>query len=137
MALRRARRFLAFSFVGAAGFVVDYAALSLLNLAGLDLLTGQALAWLCAATFTWYLNRRITFASQSKNWGREWGAFVLANALGGAVNFAVYALAINLWPLAHEQPVLAVALGSLAGLVVNFAGSSRVFAAQQPPADPQ
>ena len=45
----------------------------------------------------------------------------MGTQLGGfSVNYAVYALMLWMLPLVHRWPVLGVAAGSVAGLVVNF-----------------
>jgi putative flippase GtrA len=46
--------------------------------------------------------------------------------VGGAVNFGVYVAMVNLSELAGRFPTLAVAGGSLAGLMVNFASAQRI-----------
>lgn len=113
--------FARFAGIGALGFVVDsgvlYAGLGL----GLSLYSGRAVSWLAAATFTWYCNRRITFASTDTAVVREWARFLLANAVGGAVNLGTYALLVANFALMARLPVLAVGAGSVAGLVFNFA----------------
>ncbi|MFM7402829.1 MAG: GtrA family protein [Erythrobacter sp.] len=118
-------RFIRFALVGAAGFVVDagvlYAGLAL----GLGLYLGRACSYLFAATFTWALNRRFTFAASSPPRLAEWLRFVLANANGGIVNYLTYAALVGWGPGWLGHPVLAVAAGSLAGLGINFAASER------------
>jgi len=115
-------RFVRFAGVGVVGLVVDLSVLSLALLAGFNPLAARAVSFLCAVTFTWYANRRLTFQSSHPQWGREWGRFLVANAAGGGVNFTVYGLFIWLtaWPF---TPQLGVALGSAAGLMINYIGS--------------
>jgi putative flippase GtrA len=55
----------------------------------------------------------------------QWGRFLAANALGGVVNYAVYAVLVTLVPVVAAYPVLGVAAGSLAGLVFNFTASKK------------
>lgn len=123
--LRRAPRFLRFSAVGAAGFVVNAVAFYLAFYV-LDL--GRTGSWIAAfipaVTFTWWGNRRLTFAEHASTTLRasaaEWGRFVLTNAFGALVNFLTYECLIAWapWPLSH--PLAALAAGVLAGLVFNF-----------------
>lgn len=118
--------FLRFAAVGVIGLFADMAALSLaLKLLGLDVYGGRVFSFLVAATTTWALNRRFTFTSSASRAGfgspvLQWLRFLGANALGGAVNYAVYAALVTFTTLGAALPVLAVAPGSIAGLVFNF-----------------
>ena len=118
--------FVRFAGVGALGFVVDsgvlYGALGL----GLSLYSGRGVSYLAAATFTWYLNRRITFVSTDRAVVREWLRYLVANAVGGLVNLGTYAALVATIPVMARLPVLAVAAGSIAGLVFNFVLSRTV-----------
>jgi putative flippase GtrA len=110
-----------FVLVGALGFVVDtgvlYAGLAL----GLGPYLGRVVSFLCAAWTTWRLNRTVTFrASPGRRAPSEWWSYLLAMAVGGAVNYAVYcaviaALGVNAW-----TPLFAVACGAVPGLAANF-----------------
>ena len=92
--------------------------------AGVDPLTAQAVAFTVAVTVTWLLNRRFTFAHHaSPHWLREWLHYVAANSVGAVVNNGVYALLVLTVAMFSKEPVLAVAAGSLAGLVFNFTAS--------------
>ena len=124
-------RFLRFALVGAAGFFVDVAALYASFALGAGVYTGRVISYLCAATFTWGVNRRFTFASEAPPSFGEWLRFMLANASGGLVNYGTYA-ALVFWGsglLGH--PALAVACGSVAGLVVNYLASSHFVFTEQ------
>ena len=113
-------RFVRFAVVGALGFVVDSATLYAGLALGLTLYSGRIVSYLVAATFNWYLNRRVTFVSTDHRYVREWARYLLANAVGGGVNLGVYALLVATLPLVARMPVLGVAAGSVAGLVFNF-----------------
>lgn len=115
------REFLRFVMVGAAGFFVDAGALMVATTAlGLGLYSGRVFSYLCAATFTWILNRRFTFAKTDEVAVIQWLRFLGANALGGAVNYGVYAVLVTFSAVAAATPVLGVAAGSAAGLIFNF-----------------
>jgi len=125
-------RFLRFALVGAAGFFVDLAALYASLALGAGLYTGRVISYLCAATFTWGVNRRFTFASEVPPSFGEWLRFLLANAIGGLVNYGTYAALVSWGTGLLGHPALAVACGSIAGLVVNYLASSRfVFTDQK------
>lgn len=116
---------LRFGLVGAAGFFVDAGALMLaIEGVGLDPYSARVFSYLCAATFTWACNRRFTFVrAGTEPAAMQWLRFLGANAIGGAVNYGVYALIVTFTVAGARWPVLGVAAGSLAGLTFNFAVS--------------
>lgn len=119
------QQLLRFTLVGAAGFLVDAGALMLATMGlGLGLYSGRVFSYLCAATFTWICNRRFTFTSgEQDNRFIQWLRFLGANAIGGAVNYGVYAALVTFTAAGAAWPVIGVAAGSLAGLAFNFAAS--------------
>ncbi len=119
---RPGRQFLRFAAVGVVGMFADMAALAFaLEILHLDVYAGRVFSYLIAATTTWALNRRYTFgAAGQAPLFRQWLRFLGANALGGVINYAVYAAIVTLSPLGAAWPVLAVAPGALAGLAFNF-----------------
>lgn len=115
-----AGQFLRFALVGVIGFVADAGVLWIVVSAlGLNLYAGRVVSYLCAATVTWALNRSFTFRHKGAR-AAQWLRFVCTNALGGGVNFGVYALMVRNLAVAHEHPTLAVACGSIAGMALNF-----------------
>ena len=54
------------------------------------------------------------------------GRFLAANAVGGLVNYTTYAVLVTIYASVAAQPVIGVAAGSVAGLVVNFTASRYV-----------
>ena len=115
-------QFLRFSIIGVVGFVVDAATLTLVTKGlGLGLYVGRVISFLVAATATWALNRRFTFITvDTRPLVVQWLRFVSANAIGGAANYATYAVLVSLVPFVTAQPVWGVAAGSFAGLIFNF-----------------
>ena len=126
-----ASSFIRFGFVGGLGFFVNEAALALAN--GL-LKTGPNLSWLLAflpsVTFTWWGNRRLTFADRASvgifGIAAEWMRFVASNGIGAAANFAVYWQLTHLAPFPFNNPYFALAIGVLIGLVFNFTLSKKL-----------
>ena len=89
-----ASRFLRFALVGAAGFLVNEAALWLaLRAIGLNPYLGGIFSFVIAATFTWWGNRMLTFperaAADARAVAMEWMRFIAANGFGFLVNYAV------------------------------------------------
>jgi putative flippase GtrA len=114
--------FLLFSLVGVAGFFVDAGTLYFSSiLLGLNPYLGRLVSYLAAATTTWQLNRRFTFPfADTRRPHRQWAKFVATNAIGGIVNYGVYVAIIINSPHTPATLMLAVAAGSLSGLVFNF-----------------
>jgi putative flippase GtrA len=121
-------QFVRFGLAGTVGFLVDTAALYVaLHGLGLGHYSGRVFSYLAAATSTWALNRRFTFRAQSStNWLAEWAKFLAANAIGGLLNYGVYAGLVYASDTVRAWPVLGVAAGSIAGLLINFTLSRRV-----------
>jgi putative flippase GtrA len=118
-------QFRRFAIIGALAFLVDAGVLQVvLPFAGFY--AGRLVSWTAAATFTWVLNRRYTFSG-----GRDapaliqWLRYLAANAIGGLANYATYALLVATVEPVRRWPVLAVAAGSVAGLLLNFFLSRR------------
>jgi putative flippase GtrA len=119
-------QFVRFCMVGTIGFVVDAGTLHIM----VEVFSGgpyysRVVSFLVAATATWALNRRFTFRSSvaHRARARQWGLYVTVNAMGGAVNYGVYALCVHGSQLVSSYLFLGVAAGSLAGLLVNFLAS--------------
>lgn len=114
--------------VGVLGFVIDAGLLQMLVI-GMDAnpYAARLISFFIAASATWQMNRRYTFDVGHKPTHTEWLSYVAFMVLGALVNYGVFAVCIAYWALAHAQPWLGVALGSLAGLGVNFLTSRLLF----------
>lgn len=115
-------QFIRFCCVGGIGFLIDagttHAFTSLLHQ---NPYLGRLYAFLIAATVTWHLNSRITFKGYSKRrLHSQWIMYVLLSAVGGSVNYTVYALCVAHSDIIYRNPVLGVAIGSAFGLLINF-----------------
>lgn len=114
---------LKFSMVGAIGLLLDitvlYAVADWLGWYG-----ARLLSFVCAASVTWSLNRRYTFhhinhPNDMVIWGSQYLKYLLSMTLGGTLNYLVYIITLYYLPVFHA-PMAGVALGSLAGLALNF-----------------
>ena len=133
-------RFGRFAFVGTIGFGVDVVVLyTCLSAVGLGVYSGRVVSYFAAATTTWYLNRRITFVGFEKTKPlRQWFRFVLTNGFGGLVNYGVYSVVVSIGAAIPFAPLLGVAAGSIAGLILNFAASQAfVFRRASPSQTPR
>ncbi len=120
------RQFLKFGVVGVMGFIVDTSVVYALRYR-LGLYGAGLVAFLVAVTANWVLNRLWTFRGQgSLKLHQEWARYVLANLGGFVLNRGTYAILVTFVAICAEQPVLAVAGGSIAGMGVNFVLSRRV-----------
>lgn len=113
-------QFLKFGVIGVLGFLVDTA--TVYGLRGWLGLYGAGLAaYVTAATANWVLNRWWTFRGQGGGPAvLQWLRFMVANLAGFVLNRGLFVLLVTFVPLCADKPVLAVAAGSLAGMVCNF-----------------
>lgn len=120
--------FFRYSIVGVIGFLVDAVALyGLLTMGFMNAYVARLPSYLCAATVTWKLHRTFTF--KFANYAtphRQWAKFVSVNAVGMAVNYGVYCLALYGLGTAAFGPLIALACGSATALAFNFQ-ASRTF----------
>ncbi len=116
-----------FGAVGTVGFIVDATTLYFfVYFLDLNLYIGRIFSYGCAVSVTWLLNRHYTFRSSNKEKYREWASFALVNVGGGLLNYATYSLLVAQSVFFQEYPVFAVAIGSLAGMLVNFHFSRKI-----------
>lgn len=111
-----------FAIVGGITFVINAIVVELLVHAW-GPFYAQCLAFPLVATMAWYLNRRYTFGASNRPIVHEWFRYIFANLLGWAANNGVYVLFVLHLPIAYQHPSIAVAAGSLTGMVFNFAMS--------------
>jgi putative flippase GtrA len=117
-------RFVSFGAVGVLGFVVDAGVLHvMLRSTHSGLYLGRAVSFLCAVTATWILNRTFTFrgAAGPSGMHHEWLRYLGANSMGALINLGLYSVLVAHVAAFAATPAMAVAAGSLSGLVVNFA----------------
>jgi putative flippase GtrA len=84
-------------------------------------------AYVFAATSNWVLNRIWTFKGLGSGPAvRQWAMFMVTNLGGFVLNRGTYAILVTFVAAAANQPVIAIAAGSIAGLFVNFSLSRRL-----------
>ena len=122
-------QFAKFCIAGGIAYLVDAGVLMALSDGlGMNPYLGRVFSFLAAATTTWWLNRRFTFQVTTRATRAEWVRYVSLMVLGAAVNYGAYAASIAWWELARANLWLGVAIGSIAGLGVNFTSSRALFA---------
>jgi len=85
-------------------------------------------AFMAAATITWLFNRSITFKNRHSRHTsiiKEYIHYVSLMTFGLVVNYAAYAVSITVLANQRFAIPICVAIGSLAGLLVNFFMSKR------------
>ena len=118
--------------VGTVGFAIDAGILQfLVSGMGANPYFARVISFLAAASATWSLNRRYTFEVQYRATHAEWARYSAFMVFGALVNYGAFAFCITVWELAHAQPWLGVAVGSIAGLGINFL-TSRLLVFQNP-----
>ena len=118
-----------FAIVGGLGFLVDASVLfGLVQVMGFDPYLSRGGSFLAAATFTWRLNRTLTFKVKSRYRFRELALYLVLMALGGGLNFGVYTLAV--YSFGSEPLTLLMGLigGTLSGMILNFMTARRLLA---------
>lgn len=115
------RELVLFGLAGGIGFVVDAGVLYLLK-ASLGLYFGRVLSFLCAVLTTWVINRHLTFNQRASGLSlkREFSGYLGLMLGGGVVNYTSYALLVYFFEFVARQPVWGVAVGSCAGMLVNW-----------------
>lgn len=119
---------LRFGLVGIAGYVVDSAVLYLCLSVGWGPAWGRLVSFLCAVATTWLLNRKLTFDAPTEHQHpasviQEALRYLSAMLLGGALNLLTYGWIMRNAPAHSALPALAVAAGSLVGMLANFTGA--------------
>jgi putative flippase GtrA len=119
-------QFMKFGAVGTVGFLTDTAIVYALR-DTLGLYVAGMVSYVLAASGNWALNRVWTFRGQGSGPAhRQWAKFIVANSFGLVLNRGTYVALIATVPLCVKAPVLAVAAGSVAGMIVNFTLSRRM-----------
>ena len=120
------KKFFRFCIVGGIGFLVDSGVYYLIAII-FPVLLSRLLSFSSAVLFTYYFNRSFTFKKQSVMTIAEFFKYYSAMVLGGAVNIGSFMLSMRLIPTIKDYPILGIAIGSIAGLIVNFIFSKLIL----------
>lgn len=120
-------RFWRFAVVGAGAFVVDATVTLTWSLLLGQPTLARVLGFVVAVTCTYFLNRAVTFKIDDRASMKGWLRYVASQLPATTVNLAVSLAAVNWFGPRPMLIVAAVALGSSAGLIVNFLLARRVF----------
>jgi putative flippase GtrA len=120
-----AGKFVRFCIAGALGFIIDAGlCIILTKLLFVSPLIARFISIAVAMAATWYVNRRLTFGKSNVSAAIELFKYVTATSFGAVVNYLVYAVSITLFPVLGIT--FAIALGSLAGLFLNYNLANRL-----------
>ena len=126
----RLSQLIRFGMAGVAGFAVDAGVLQATLALGMSFYLGRAISFIAAATATWLINRRITFAHAGQRPAsfQEWWRYVGAMMVGGAVNYLVSVLMFQgVLKSDPRSAIIAVAVGSIAAMAVNFIAARAII----------
>jgi putative flippase GtrA len=115
------KQMLQFAVAGAVGYLIDIGVLMLVY-PWMGAYYGRLLSFACAVCTTWLINRSLTFRHRRREQAlhREFSLYFLTTLGGGAVNLACYTLLVYAFDFSVAALPLAVAAGSLAGMLVNY-----------------
>lgn len=114
-------KFFKFSFIGGVVFLFDASCFWLFIELFSEPQLARAISVTLAMMLSWWLNSTFTFNAKvnRKSWGQLF-KFMLSQLPGAGVNSQVTVFAFSFLPVAMNNPWISVAIGSCAGLVVNF-----------------
>ena len=120
------KRVVRFGCVGVAGAMVHMGGFKLIQAyLGSSNSIAWLLAFLAAATFTWFLNRIATFADlKSPDAQTEWLKYLGVAGCGALAHFIVFEAAIRTIFFFAQNPAFAIIPGSLASFVVTYTGAA-------------
>lgn len=114
-------KFLKFGFVGVVVLGFDAVTFWLLLHVIPSSVVARCLSVAASIFMSWMINRSFTFAySRQKPTVQEFVKFGLSQLPGALVNALVSVIAFNFLPYIKSNPWISVALGSCAGMVLNF-----------------
>jgi putative flippase GtrA len=121
-----------FAAAGTLGFVVDTSILYMLQSFGLRFGWARIVSFLAAVITTWIINRWLTFRVDAPVTPTEFFKYLGAMSVGGIINYGVSYVVVTEYPIGTATGVLAVAAGSVSGLLVNYLSSKLwVFATKR------
>lgn len=110
-----------FAIAGGCGFVIDTLVLYMLK-GALGPYIARLISFICAVFVTWIINRSLTFkhSPSGLSLAKEFIRYFCMMINGGLANYLTYSLSVFFSPYVARYPVLGVALGSAAGMIINF-----------------
>jgi putative flippase GtrA len=117
--------FVRFGMVGTVGLCCDTTTVYTLR-PFIGLYGAGAAGFMVAASMNWLLNRLWTFKRQEHEPARiQWPKFVAANLIGFTLNRGTFFILISLSTLCADKPFVAIFVGTMVGLALNYFLSKR------------
>lgn len=116
-----------FGLSGVVGYLFDATITTVLK-PHLGVYLARIPAFMVAATATWLINRNLTFgkgSSRHESLAKEYLHYLSLMVFGMIVNYAAYAISITFLSDLSHAVLVCVAIGSLAGMIVNFFTSKK------------
>lgn len=111
--------------VGALGYVANVVVFYGLRHVHLSTDSALLIAFGCAASLTWGLNRRYTFRNRPRAEPvRQWLRFLAVNAVGGLIYVGAFTFLTSLAQPLSELPALSILLSAGIAFLANFTLSS-------------
>ena len=124
---QRITQFLKFSGIGTLGFLTDSGVFYICNLL-LGNFYSRLISFFIAVVFTYIFNKRVTFnIEKSECFWKEFPAYFCSMIAGGLVNLLMFFILVYFYNFFSERQLLAIAIGSLSGLSINFLLSLKIF----------
>ncbi len=119
------REIISFAAVGTAGFLLDAAIVwAFTQFTNITPIWAKLIAFPFAVILTWLLNRNSTFKDRKQpNYLKEWAKYIQVNSLGAITNNVSFIIIVAKIDYLYQQPIIAVALGSIIGMTFNYLGS--------------
>jgi len=121
---RSFRRLGGFALAGFAGFIIDAGLTEALAGFGVSPYVGRVFAVAVAIAVTYTINRNLTWKERRAPVPGRRMRYVAVSLVSIAANYLTFAAALVAIP--GLRPVIAVAAGTAVGMVMNFAGYSRL-----------
>lgn len=121
-------QFFKFSIIGALGFLVDIITFYSLNII-FNTFFSRICSFLLAVIFTYICNKILTFRQirTKNNFWREFVPYFFSMLLGGSINLLTFFIIETSNLFFSQFHFISIALGSCAGLFVNFFLSVFIF----------
>ncbi len=119
------REIISFAAVGTVGFLLDAVIVwALIQFTNITPIWAKLIAFPFAVILTWLLNRNSTFKDRKQpNYLKEWAKYIQVNSLGAITNNISFIILVAKIDHLYQQPIIAVALGSIIGMTFNYLGS--------------
>jgi putative flippase GtrA len=129
---------LRFGVVGALGFVVDGGLLWVLVSNGANPFFARCLSFPAAVITTWWLNRVWTFANAAQASPRhQLNLYFVLQVVGAITNFAIFLVILSFIEPTALNALVALAVGAVVGMIINFVGSQRYVFKDPIPSGPK